>query len=160
MRRWLSILVFSALLLACAGGTSDDAPAGRSDAPPAPSATGGATAPSADALAGCQLAAVALKASYRISPVETQPGAGTCLVESRGELRRNVEVDVALAGAFNGWALVDGMAADGLDGSQLGRSRGDATCRLRSSWVLLDESTFEIKDHRTEVLCGPASAVL
>lgn len=157
MGRGLSILVFSALILACGGGGSEDSPPVGSDRP---SPTKGATAPSADALAGCQLAAVALKASYRISPVETQPGAGTCQVESRGELRRNVDVDVALAGAFNGWASVDGMAADGLDGNQLGRSRGDATCRMRSSWVLVEESTFEIKDRRTEVLCGPASAVL
>jgi len=112
-----------------------------------------------DARAGCAALQAVLTERFSEPPTRSLPGDHTCRLASRGQLRSAGLPDGALTEALSGWHLADNMAADGLDGTQFGRQRGDTTCRVALFWDLVSMDTFETANERVEVACGPLDAV-
>ena len=138
----LLALALLPVVLACAGG-------GGKPGGPAP---GG----SSEAEAGCEAAMKVLGQRFQQAP-QRQIEGRTCIVRSQGDLRGSQGAVDDLHKAFEGWQSVDGMAADGMDGTMFGRRKGDVVCRIEVYWDVVDMETFETRNHRATVTCGPAS---
>ena len=142
MRRPAAAAAAGALLLACGGFGGPDEPG-----------------VSSDARAGCDALQAVLDRRFAGGATRSAPGDGTCRLTSNGALRGDGLPDTELQAALSGWSPGGNLAADGLDGTQFGLQKGDATCKVGIFWDLVDMDTFETTAERVEVACGPLDAV-